>query len=194
MEIIDFEAIMERFMSSKTDHKIQYCIFDIIYFRGKKVTQYPLVEKKALIDSIIEPTEAVTKVQWMMYGRKAYFNLVKQNELEGVVLKRAYSTYQMNKRSYDCLKVINYQYTDAYVTGMRKGDFGLLLSVEEDGVLKPGGIMEFMRLAAKKQFYLQSSELIVDENKKFIFLDSKIKCRVKFRNYTGWFIKDPVFC
>jgi DNA ligase-1 len=44
--------------------------------------------------------------------------------------------------------------------------------------------MEFMLPAAKKQFYQQYGDLIVDENKKFIVLDPKLKCRVKFRNYT----------
>lgn len=180
----DFEAMMERFMSSKSEYKIQYCVFDIIYFKGKKVTLLPLVERKELLDSILEPTESVTKVQWMYGSGESYFDLIKQNGLEGIVLKRANSTYQINKRSHDWLKVINYQYANAVITGMRKDDFGLLLAVEEDGKLKPGGIMEFMTPVAKKHFYLHYPDLIVDENKKFIFLDPKIKCRVKFRNYT----------
>ena len=31
---------------------------------------------------------------------------------------------------------------------------------------------------------MQYRDYIMEENKKFIFLDPKIKCRVKFRNYT----------
>jgi DNA ligase 1 len=148
------------------------------------VTQLPLVERKELLDSILEPTESVIKVQWMYGNGEAYFDLVKQNGLEGIVLKRAESTYQINKRSHDWLKVINYQYTEAFVTGLRKDEFGLLLAVEENGKLKPGGILEFMSPAARKQFYQEYTDLIVDEDKKFIFLNPKIKCRVKFRNYT----------
>jgi DNA ligase 1 len=70
------------------------------------------------------------------------------------------------------------------ITGLRKDKFGLLLAVEEDGKLKPGGVMEFMTPDAKKVFYNQYRDLIVDENKKFTFIEPKIKCRVKFRNYT----------
>ncbi|MCQ6281698.1 RNA ligase family protein [Bacillus sp. EB600] len=179
----DFEAMMERFQSRRSEHNIQYCVFDMIYFEGKKLT-IPLVERKVLLDSVLKQTETIVKVQWMYGNAEAYFDVVKQNGLEGIVLKKASSKYQINKRSKDWLKVINYQYKDVIVTGLRKDKFGLLLSVEENGHLKPGGIMEFMVPEAKKVFYKQYQELKKEENKKFIFLEPKIKCRVKFRNYT----------
>ncbi|MBT2669117.1 hypothetical protein J7J00_27420 [Bacillus sp. ISL-4] len=77
-----------------------------------------------------------------------------------------------------------YQYIDAVISGLRKEEFGLLLGIEENDRIKPVGIMELVTPAARKQFYNQYQDLIVDENKKFIYLDSRIKCRVKFRNYT----------
>jgi len=120
-----------------------------------------------------------------MYGDgKAYFDLVQKNSLEGIVLKKANSKYKAGSRSHDWLKVINYQYVDAYITGLRKDEFGLLLAIEEDEKLKPGGIMEFMVPNAKKVFYRQYQDYVLEEDKKFIYLDPKIKCRVKFRNYT----------
>ncbi|MFJ7685240.1 hypothetical protein [Peribacillus butanolivorans] len=82
-------------------------------------------------------------------------------------------------------KVINYQYTDVVITGLRKDEFGLLLGIEENNLIKPAGILEFVTPAARKQFYSQYRDLIVNENKKFIFLEPKIKCKVKFRNYTS---------
>ncbi|MBT2639434.1 hypothetical protein J7E37_16035 [Bacillus sp. ISL-39] len=57
---------MERYMSRRSHHMVQYCVFDVIYHKGKKVTQLPLVERKELLDAILEPTEAITKVQWMV--------------------------------------------------------------------------------------------------------------------------------
>jgi DNA ligase 1 len=120
----DFEAMMEmmeRYMSRRSHHMVQYSVFDVIYHKGKKVTQLlPLVERKELVDAILKPTEAITKVQWM-YGRGTdYFNLIKEQGLEGIVLKKADAKYQINKRSNDWLKVIHYQYADAIVTGIRK--------------------------------------------------------------------------
>ncbi|WP_349730435.1 hypothetical protein [Peribacillus frigoritolerans] len=180
----DFEAMMERFQSKKSEHSIQYCVFDVIYHNGQKVTHLLLHERKELLDKIVEDTDLICKVRWMYGNSPAYFNLVKQQGLEGIVQKKANSQYQINKRSYDWLKVINYQYTDAVITGLRKDEFGLLLGIEENNRIKPAGIMEFVTPSARMEFYSQCQDLIVDENKKFIYLDPKIKCRVKFRNYT----------
>ncbi|RRN67557.1 hypothetical protein EI200_22505 [Peribacillus simplex] len=180
----DFEAMMQRFSSKKSEHAIQYCVFDVIYHNGQKVTQLPLNERKELLEDIIEDSNLICKVQWMYGNSPAYFELVKQQGLEGIVQKKANSQYQINKRSQDWLKVINYQYTDAVITGLRKDEFGLLLGIEENDRIKPAGIMEFVTPAAREQFYNQYQGLIVDENKKFIYLDPQIKCRVKFRNYT----------
>lgn len=179
----DFEAMMERFQSKKSLHPIQFFTFDIIYFKGKKVT-LPLIERKQLLEGVINPSREIVLVQWMLGNGKAYFDLVKQQGLEGIVLKSVDSKYQIKKRSQDWLKVINYQFTDVVITGVRKDEFGLLLAVNKDGILKHGGIMEFMVPEARKKFYNEYRDLIVEEDKKFIFLDPKIKCKVKFRNYT----------
>ncbi|PLT32666.1 RNA ligase family protein [Bacillus sp. V5-8f] len=180
----DFEAVMERFMSKRSSHAIQFCVFDVIYHEGRKVTHLPLVERKELLESLIDNDEHVAKVQWMSGNGKAYCDLVKEHNLEGIVLKRANSKYQIKKRSHDWLKIINYQYADTVITGLRKDEFGLLLAIEENGSLKPAGVMEFMGSEARKQFYCQYRDLIVEEDKKFTFIEPKIKCRVKFRNYT----------
>lgn len=37
-------------------------------------------------------------------------------------MKRSDSPYEINKRSYNWLIVINFQYNDVYITGIRKGE------------------------------------------------------------------------
>jgi ATP-dependent DNA ligase len=180
----DFEAMMQRFQSNKSEHTIQYCVFDVIYHNGIRVTHLPLHERKELLEEIVEDSNLICKVQWMCGNSPAYFELVKQQGLEGIVQKKSNSKYQIGKRSHDWIKVINYQYTDAVITGLRKDEFGLLLGIEENNRIKPAGIMEFVTPEARKQFYSQYQDLIVDENKKFIYLEPQIKCKVKFRNYT----------
>lgn len=180
-----FESMMERFQSTKSMYKVVFTVFDILYYEGEKVTHFPLVERKVLLEKVIpEDLPLITKVQWMYGNGVAYFELIKQHGLEGIVQKRADSIYSVNKRSQDWLKVINYQYAETIITGLRKDEFGLLLGVEEDDKVKPAGIMEFMQPEAKKQFYKQYRELVVGENEKFIFLEPRIKCKVKFRNFT----------
>src|SRR5207253_3461065 len=49
----DFEAMMERFQSRRSGHKIQYCVFDMIYFKGNRLT-LSLIERKELLDSVLK--------------------------------------------------------------------------------------------------------------------------------------------
>ncbi|MFB5198050.1 hypothetical protein ACE198_24690 [Neobacillus sp. KR4-4] len=55
---------------------------------------------------------------------------VHTQDLEGIVLKRKDSRYEVGKRSHSWLKVINYQYADIIVVGYRKQpkDFGWQLA------------------------------------------------------------------
>lgn len=161
-----FEETMERFMSKKSKHHIQFCVFDIIYLHG-------------LLEDIIPSNHPhIATVKWMRGNATAYFDLVKENHLEGIVLKKSDSVYDIGKRSYNWLKVINYQYEDVYITGIRKDEFGLLLSFL-DG--KPAGLMEFMPPAERRKLY--SMYEVHSETDKFKFIEP-IKCHVKYRNLT----------
>ncbi|OAS85113.1 RNA ligase family protein [Metabacillus litoralis] len=175
----DFEACMERFKSKKVPYEVQYCVFDVIQYNGEKLSSMPLISRKKVLDEIVPSNHPnITVVQWTPGNGSAYFDLVKQNGLEGIVMKKADSAYEINKRSHSWLKVINYQFEDVYITGIRKDEFGLLLSFL-DG--KPAGSMEFMPPVERKKLY--SIYQINYENDKFRFIEP-IKCRVKYRNLT----------
>ncbi|CRK84688.1 RNA ligase family protein [Neobacillus massiliamazoniensis] len=178
----DFEAVMERFKSKKSEHRISFCVFDIIYFNGNKITNLPLLERKEILAKVItEDTPLLNKVQWIEGNGVQYFELIKQHDLEGTVQKKSNSKYQINKRSHDWLKVINYKYDNVYIFGLRKNEFGLLLTFE-DG--KYAGLMEFVTPHARKEFYQQYKEFIIEDDEKFIYLDPKMKIKVKYRNLT----------
>lgn len=119
----------------------------------------------------------------------AYFDLVQQQGLEGIVLKRKDSRYEVGKRSQAWLKVINYQYDDVLISGLRKGEFvGLFLSFL-DGT--PAGIMEFMPPAEIMKLYGQ--QRVVSDDYKFIFIEP-IKCKIKYRHLTkAGFLRIPSF-
>ncbi|PLR99552.1 ATP-dependent DNA ligase [Bacillus sp. T33-2] len=178
----DFEACMERFSSSRSPHEVSFSVFDVLYHKGDKITHLPLLDRKEILEEIImEDTPIINKVKWTEGNGVAYFDLIKQHDLEGVVLKKADSKYQINKRSQDWLKVINYQYENVYISGLRKDEFGLLLNFENGSY---AGIMEFMTPKARKEFYTQYRDFVIDENDKFVYLDPKLKIKVKYRNLT----------
>ncbi|MFJ7685231.1 hypothetical protein [Peribacillus butanolivorans] len=102
----NFEAMLQRFQSKKSEHTVQYCVFDVIYHNGQKVTHLPLHERKELLEEIVEDSNLICKVKWMYGNGPAYFELVKQQGLEGIVQKKANSKYQIGKRSQEWRKVI----------------------------------------------------------------------------------------
>jgi DNA ligase 1 len=174
----NFEFMMERFSSNYNRHFIQYCVFDIIQYKGKRVTSLPLVNRKELLADVLEPTENIVLTQFVEGYGVEYFDLVKKQELEGIVLKRKDSIYQINKRSYDWLKVINYQYADLLISGIRKDKFGAVLSFEDGNY---AGVMEFMPPSEKKKLYNIMKK--VDETDKYIKI-APVRCQVKYRNLT----------
>lgn len=178
----NFEAMMERFMSRSSESIISYVVFDVIYYKNEKVTNRSLLERKEILNQIIKiDTPLLTKTKWIESNGIAYFNLVKQQALEGIVLKKSNSTYQIDKRSYDWLKVINYQYETVKISGLRKDKFGVLLSFEDGNY---AGILEFMPPSDRSKLYRIQKELKIREDDKFIYLDPQLNLTVKYRNLT----------
>lgn len=178
----DFEAMMERFKSKKSQHPIQFCVFDILYYAGERVTSLPLIERKDLLNQLEFDSEKIVPVQWVEGNGVPYFRLVEERDLEGIVLKRKASKYHINKRSDQWLKVINYKYTDVMITGMVKKDRSFLLSSIEDG--KPLGVMEFVPINDRKKIYREVERHGIKETDKVIYFQQGIPCKVKFRNWT----------
>jgi DNA ligase-1 len=185
---------MERFQSKNSFTPIQFCVFDVIYYKGKKVAHLSLIERKELLKSFLPQNDEVVLVQWIEGNAEASFKLVQEQDLEGIVMKRKVSKYQIDKRSMDWLKVINYKYADVFITGLRKNEFGMLLSIKNDNQIEYAGLMDFMAPKEKAIFYREYKDLIIDENKNFFYLKPQIKCRVKYRNYTKkGLLRNPSF-
>ncbi|MEK5209286.1 ATP-dependent DNA ligase [Psychrobacillus sp. FSL H8-0510] len=178
----DFEALMERFMSKSSEHAISFSVFDILYFNGKRITSYPLLERKEMLATVVtEDSPLLNKVQWVEGNGTAYFELIKQHKLEGIVQKKSNSRYQINKRSDAWLKIISYQYDTVYIAGLRKDKFGLLLNFENG---KYAGVLEFMTTKNRHEFYSHYKDFILEENEKYIYLDPKMRAKIKYRNLT----------
>lgn len=174
----DFEAVMERFLSRKSNHPIVFCLFDILRLDGVSVTSKPLYKRKELLAGLKIDHPNVKVIDGVRGHAIDYFRLACNNKIEGIVMKRVDSTYAENKRSDRWLKVVNYEYTDVLITGLRKEDNGLLLSYL-DG--QYAGVMEFMPYDARRRFHSVRKE--VNETDKYVYIEP-IRCRVKHRYKT----------
>lgn len=194
----DFEAVMSRFMSSKSKYTVNYCVFDVLYHEGKDITKLPLLKRKEILDKVVEENSVITKVRTIAGNNaEALFGLCVEQGLEGIVLKRADSKYEANKRSWSWQKVINYSEETVFITGYRKKEFGWLIGKEdESGEIRPVGTIEFGTSSdERKAFYNVVQSIKITENKDYVLIEpDRIQCNVKFRNWTkAGMMRIPVF-
>lgn len=198
---INFELVMDRFQLKKSEkinklslQKPVHCIvWDILFYNGRDLRGLSLMKRRSILESALQPNEYFSIVpQIEVWGEDLYQSIV-ERKMEGIVAKRKDSKY-VSRRSRDWIKIINYQYEEVYLAGYRKDEYGWLVHVEENGVKRPAGVIKLGGSPKqKKAFYTISKQLIIGEDKKFVYLDPLIKAKVKFRNWTRHgMLRDPV--
>ena len=198
----DFEELMSRFQVSSPKRistmsrikPVTFCVFDVfdvVYYKGRKVSHLPLLDRKEILDEILpNDLPLITKVPSINGNGKALFDLVVQQSLEGIVMKKKDSRYAIGKRSHDWLKVINYQSVE--IAGFRKSEFGWLLRFP-DG--KPAGVMEIgVPEEARKAVYQLTKSVGSKEANNYVIFNESPKCKVKYRALTkAGYLRLPSF-
>ncbi|MEC0231265.1 ATP-dependent DNA ligase [Paenibacillus alba] len=180
----DFEACMTRFKSRKSTYSVQFCAFDIIYHRGIDVTAMTLTQRKQLLEEAFQETEYYKKVRVINGSAVTFFDLVKANGIEGIVLKKKSSRYEKGSRSWSMQKVIAYDQDEVVITGYSKKDFGWLIGKGDGEQIRPLGIMELgISGNHRKAMYPILKNSQVGESRDHVYVDPRIHCRVKHRGY-----------
>lgn len=201
--ISDFEAVMTRFQAKK-DGKIKQLtrtlpvtmvVFDILQYKGKDLRRLPLMDRKAILSRIDMPAKTMGISPYIEGAGEALFEQIQAWGMEGMVGKRVNSQY-VSRRSDAWKKVINWSYAEVFITGYRKEEFGWLTAVAEgSGMLRPTGIIEHgPGPKAKQAFYGVSKGIVSGEDRNFVYLEPRIRARVKMRNWTkSGLLRSPVF-
>jgi bifunctional non-homologous end joining protein LigD len=85
--------------------QLAYLVFDLVHLDGRDLSAVPLIDRKRLLGSILAPHQSIRVSEHSQGDGVAFFEAMREAELEGVVLKRATSAYQAGRRSPDWLKV-----------------------------------------------------------------------------------------
>ncbi|WP_202078965.1 RNA ligase family protein [Caldalkalibacillus salinus] len=182
-----FDSVMTRFRTrnpytiERQRHSLpaQFIVFDVLYYNGKSLLHTPLEERLAILSEIIPETKVISTAKIFDDGHRLFEAAVKM-DLEGIVAKKKGSLYELDKRSQAWVKVKHYHYDVVDIAGIRKGEFAWLL--QQDG--RYVGTCEFVPPKERQAFYHISKQLVTEENDKWIYLAPKVKCQVKFQNYT----------
>lgn len=113
----DFAGVISRF-SGNQKQPITFVAFDILSYKKKTVIHSPLEERKALLTEIIGMIDSsyITIVPFVHAEGEALFDVMKENNMEGVVAKRLGTPYVPGTRSDNWRKIINWSYHNVVVS------------------------------------------------------------------------------
>ena len=81
-----------------------YVAFDIVYYKDHLVTDFPLMQRKNLINEILEENNFIGISRYIENDGIALFDAAKSRNLEGIVAKKKESKYYFAKRTKDWVK------------------------------------------------------------------------------------------
>jgi bifunctional non-homologous end joining protein LigD len=206
----DFQAL-QNYVKNGQKAKLVYYVFDLLWYDGKDFTGLPLVQRKQALQQILPEDDPVIYFSDHITGKGTeFFNAATDKGLEGIMAKRADSTYAVDSRSQSWLKIKNNQKMEAIICGYTEGrhsrkHFGaLILGKYEGSTLKyighTGGGFNDRSL---KELHEQFQDLITDKspfkvkpktNMPVTWLKPELVCEVKFAEVTAdGILRQPIF-
>lgn len=131
---------------SAADGDLHYYVFDLLWLDGKDTMQLPLIERLNILKTLLPEAHPVIKSSFSHSGPGIdFFEAAASIGLEGIIAKRADSTYQPGHRSKAWLKIKARKRQEVVIGGYTKiagtsrPFSALLLGVYQKGVLHYAG-------------------------------------------------------
>lgn len=182
------------------DYPLIYYVFDLLELNGKKLYNFPLIERKNLLKEIVKKNDIIKYSDHIEESGEEFFELIKQKDLEGIVAKRKTSEYYPGKRSADWLKIKHHKSDEAIIAGFtaprggRKYFGALVLGSFIDGKLKyightgSGFNTDLLKeISAKLQPIITQQSPFAEKvktNMPVTWVEPKYVCEIKFSEWT----------
>ncbi|PUZ30174.1 bifunctional non-homologous end joining protein LigD [Chitinophaga costaii] len=130
---------------SEADGDLVYYVFDLLWLDGHDLTGWPLLQRRALLKELMPPEGPIRFSDNFDTTATELLAAAAQMGLEGIVAKRANSTYQPGARSRDWLKLKVNQRQEMVIGGFTRNEgtvktfSALLVGVYENGKLQYTG-------------------------------------------------------
>lgn len=189
---------------------ICYYVFDCLEINGKSIKGLPLTERKELLKKLLPQSDIIRYSDHVMEKGKAFFKLVKEQDLEGMMAKKADSTYQTDVRTGNWLKIKSIFTEEAVIAGYteprggRKKFGALILGTYKNGKLVYiGHTGTGFNDKALKEVYDEMQPLITQKspfdakvpiNGAATWVKPKLVCNLKYSEITAdGYRRHPVF-
>lgn len=201
---------LQNFDPKTSDENLIYYVFDLLYLNGHGTINLGLLERKSLLPPILEGLENVLYCDHIKGMGSTLYKKTTDAGLEGVIAKKADSTYSPGYRSERWLKIKTYNTEEAIICGYTESEknqpFGsLILGMYEDSELSYIGNCGSGFSDAEQRALLKKMETLKTEDSPF---RSKINlkgrkpdwimpmliCEVKFSEFTkAGHLRHPVY-
>lgn len=136
----NFSAIQN--WQRRKDGQLVYNVFDILWYEGRDLRELPLTERKAILEAVL-PTDGIVRLSkaFAVDGIE-FFHAAEKAGIEGIMAKKANSTYSAGDRSKEWLKVKVERRQEVVIgaftrnAGTEKLFSALAIGVYEKGVLR----------------------------------------------------------
>ncbi len=108
---------MDKVAQVKQFVPVTYMLFDVIYYNGNWINDYPLAQRLQLLSNIVIPTPTVQLVP-SFQDSAALFAVMQKERMEGIVVKDLNSPYQIGSKSHSWQKKKNYLDLNAVIAGV----------------------------------------------------------------------------
>lgn len=178
---------------------VSFIAFDCLY-ENKDLTKLPLLERKKILNNI-EDTDNFIKTIYLEKNGKKLFKRVKEQSLEGIVAKKKNSTYTIDFRTDDWIKIKNLQKKTFYVGGysLNKVNATLYLGEYKGNNFTYVGKVSISKTNPffKKLYTLPKIDTSPFKNKTMeetVYVNPTLSCEVKYLERTeNGSLRQPIF-
>jgi bifunctional non-homologous end joining protein LigD len=108
---------------SEADGELAYYAFDLLWYEWKDITKLPLSERQAILKEILPTSDDHVRLSRVFEtGGLDFFEAAQKMGLEGIMAKKADSTYELDSRSKDWLKIKVNKRQEVVIGGFTKNE------------------------------------------------------------------------
>ncbi|MGN8056481.1 DNA ligase D [Pedobacter sp. 22163] len=128
---------------SEADGELVFYVFDILWYEGKNLMDLPLYQRQAILNEVLPTDDDRVRLGKVFKASGVdFFDAAKKMGLEGIIAKKIDSTYAIDRRSKEWLKIKVQKRQEVIIAGFTKNAdtsksfSSLLLGVYEKGKLQ----------------------------------------------------------
>jgi len=193
-----------RIQLSSSKLPASFTAFDILYYDDHEVKDLPWVQPRKLLEKNIKENERIAISRYIEERGIEFYELAKQNELEGIVAKRKDSKYYLDKRTKDWIKIKNLQDDDFVVCGYIFKGVGIISIVlgqySNKKLLYKGHVTlgistgDFQLIKSTPEINTHPFNNLPSGNNNVVWIEPSLACIVKYMMKTAnGSLRQPVF-